>query len=643
MICIFPYRFFCLSATLFLGSVAMANDVDAFETGDENADEIPIDASRFPTTTPRLAPDLQTAIATPAAANENLGNLNPVADPFQDALDEATFLDSAKTPINLNVKREVLRARIAADGFLAVEEALLTAVTDEPENQNRVLDLCLFYATAGLHAEALSALRSYGQHDGDATVSLLSGISVFHMGRWQDAIELLNIGQLRQNHDAKILQAAAHAQLGAFQEAAEILPNSPAQLRSVDRGAVHFYLVKAETARAAQNIPALADAVRRLQSLSLNRDERLRTTLLDARLLMMQGQEEAGRKQLERLSRSNALPYADMASIDLLENSVFRGNLDPAIALDKADNLLMGWSGGALEREALVFKAKMEDALGDVRASFYTRRELLLQHEYSDAAGRAEQRMRADLTTLLDRRSLPPLEAAQVFYENVDLAPPGRSGDQLIRKVADKLAALDLVREAAELLHHQTFNRLRGPARSKTAADLARLYLAADDPAKALQAIRSTRLSRLPEALNNERRWLEAKALIGADSEDAALELLDGDDSREAFELRGDIFWSRKAWREAGSAFQSAAEAMGDDGEQFGRTKSVLILRAASAYGLAGAKPELRRVAVAASGKLVDTDANHLLEAIAYGDLAEDPTAFLAAYRAFFSDTHYSG
>src|SRR5207253_8997661 len=47
---------------------------------------------------------------------------------------------------------------------------------------------------------------------------------------------------------------------------------------------------------------------------------------------------------------------------------------------------------------------------------------------------------------------LPPIEALGMFYEFRELTPIGRRGDEMIRRLSDRLVAVDLLDQAAELL-----------------------------------------------------------------------------------------------------------------------------------------------------------------------------------------------
>ena len=115
------------------------------------------------------------------------------------------------------------------------------------------------------------------------------------------------------------------------------------------------------------------------------------------------------------------------------------------------------------------------------------------------------------LTGEADR--LDPIQAVALFYEFDDtLMPIGPDGDQMVRKLAQRLVAFDLLEPASALLQYQVDNRLRGVGKAAVAVDLASIYLWDKRPDKALAALNSTRIPTLPKPLALERRLLEAAA-----------------------------------------------------------------------------------------------------------------------------------
>src|SRR6476659_9805716 len=109
--------------------------------------------------------------------------------------------------------------------------------------------------------------------------------------------------------------------------------------------------------------------------------------------------------------------------------------------------------------------------------------------------------------------AMAPIDALSLFYDFRDLTPVGRRGDEMIRKLADRLVKVDLLDQAAELLQHQIDNRLSGAGRAQVAAKLAVIQLMNHKPGQALQTLASTRQTDLPRELANARLIIEARAL----------------------------------------------------------------------------------------------------------------------------------
>ena len=76
--------------------------------------------------------------------------------------------------------------------------------------------------------------------------------------------------------------------------------------------------------------------------------------------------------------------------------------------------------------------------------------------------------------------ALPAVDALALFYDFRELTPIGRRGDEMIRRLADRLASVDLLDQAADLLQYQVDHRLQGAARAQVATRLAVIYLMAD-------------------------------------------------------------------------------------------------------------------------------------------------------------------
>ena len=138
------------------------------------------------------------------------------------------------------------------------------------------------------------------------------------------------------------------------------------------------------------------------------------------------------------------------------------------------------WRGDALEVHTLEMMAKIyaetgrfSESFGAVRVANLLAPNLEVARQGQDAASA----LFAQLFLGPKGDDLPPIDALGMFYEYRDLTPIGRRGDEMIRRLADRLVAVDLLDQAAELLQYQVDKRLEGAARAQVAARLAMVYL----------------------------------------------------------------------------------------------------------------------------------------------------------------------
>ncbi len=102
----------------------------------------------------------------------------------------------------------------------------------------------------------------------------------------------------------------------------------------------------------------------------------------------------------------------------------------------------------------------------------------------------------------------------RLFYDFRELTPIGSRGDEMIRRLADRLVSVDLLDQAAELLQYQVDHRLQGAARAQVATRLAVIYLMNRKADRALATLRATRTADLSNELRNQRLLLEGARAV---------------------------------------------------------------------------------------------------------------------------------
>jgi tetratricopeptide (TPR) repeat protein len=230
------------------------------------------------------------------------------------------------------------------------------------------------------------------------------------------------------------------------------------------------------------------------------------------------------------------------------------GKVPRAEAITTLETLTTVWRGDETEVEALAMLAHLYTQDGRFRDAFHVMRTALAAHPDSESTRRIQEEAAGTFDSLFlagKGDGLAPIDALALFYDFRDLTPIGRRGDEMIRRLADRLVAVDLLDQAAELLQHQVDNRLEGAARAQIATRLAMIYLMNRKPDRALATLRATRVGELTADLRNPRLLLEARALSDLGRHDVALEVIADIPGRESTRLRADILWAGKRWQAA--------------------------------------------------------------------------------------------
>jgi hypothetical protein len=216
------------------------------------------------------------------------------------------------------------------------------------------------------------------------------------------------------------------------------------------------------------------------------------------------------------------------------------------------ETISMTWRGDDLELKSLQRVADLKVASKDYRGAFNAMRQAEFADSSSPITEAIDERMNKVFGELyLDGKAddMPPIEALSLYYDFRELTPIGRRGDDMVRKLADRLIGVDLLEQAAELLHHQIDNRLRGAARAQIAADLAVVYLLDKRPSQALAVLRRTEQAQLPLLLDRQRRIVEARALSELKEPKAALEMLSSLEGDDVARMRAEVMWAAGDWR----------------------------------------------------------------------------------------------
>lgn len=518
------------------------------------------------------------------------------------ALSLAAFAASA-APADL----AALRREATESGFGVAEETRLAASAGGDVAALKAL--AGFYAAHQLWPEALAALARIKTPDDDSMA--LAAEAQYRLGRYGRVAAMASAGDLVRSY-----RAMALTRRGAFAEAAAAFRDTaaPAGLEA------DYQLCLAESLAATGDGEGAETALKRAGVFATGAAEQSRRRFLQAMALRRKGEAERADAELRRAAAGPDDDWSMRARLALADGESLAA-------------LSFAWRSAAFDRDLLARMAAQAVKAGDPARALVYYAELTARFPDSDAALDAESRASAVLASLFDDPDLSAADAARVFFDHVSFAPPGREGDALIRRAADRLKTLGLYADAAALLDHQVFKRLRGADRSRVAADLAELQLAAKAPAAALAAIRATRIAGLDAPTNARRRRLEATALGALGKREAALSLLDGATDGPDIRLRASIAWDASLWPQSAADYAAAFAAAPPALTREDREAAV---RAATAFLLAGDRDGYRAFVAAAAPRLEGAREESVIRSL--GDVDRDAFLgrFMDNYRALY-------
>jgi tetratricopeptide (TPR) repeat protein len=289
-------------------------------------------------------------------------------------------------------------------------------------------------------------------------------------------------------------------------------------------------------------------------------------------------------------AESPVRPAAARAQLRELALKQKIGEVKREEAVTSLEQFTAGWRGDETEVEALALLAHLYAEEGRYREQFHLMRVAITAHPQSETTRRIQDEAASAFEALFltaKGDAIPAIDALSLFYDFRNLTPVGRRGDEMIRRLADRLVSMDLLDQASELLRHQVDNRLQGAARAQVAVRLAVIYPMARKPDRAIQTLRATRSGDLPTELRNQRLMIESRALSETGRADVALEVVSNIEGREVERLRGDILWKARRWRAAAEQIEKFLGERWRDASPLAEPERADVLRAAIGYALA--------------------------------------------------------
>ncbi len=495
------------------------------------------------------------------------------------------------------------------EGFLARYSALQVAAADEASaGQNAPtkarLALARFLVGQGLTYEAQGMLDLLVKQStkalDDPQVRGLRVAAKMMSGRFADAQSDLSSPALAADPSARLWEAYAEAKAGHY---ADAVKDFAAGSKAMDSFPVIWRMrMGTMAAYAALQIKDMKTA-NGMITYAVNQDgpalEKLAAYLIDAQIIEASGDRQRALNVYEAVAKASDDRIASPATMHAAMLRFQLGKANAPDTLAQLDSLRFRWRGDDTELQIIGSMGQIYLSLGRYRDALEVLKTAGQQFGAQPQAVQIQTTLNQAFRNLFlggMADGLQPVEALGIFNDFRDLTPIGADGDEMVRRIVRRLVDVDLLDQAADLLQYQIDNRLQGVAKSSVASDLAAIYLMDRNPQKALQALWSTRTTLLPKNVMQERRVLEARALVELGQPDKALDALGNDASPDGNDVRADIYWAQRDWTHAAGVLEKTLGDRYKSDSPLAIADEGRLIRAAVAYSLLKDQPSLNRM-----------------------------------------------
>jgi hypothetical protein len=485
----------------------------------------------------------------------------------------------------------------------------IIAASDPARNAAR-MNLAQFFLAHGYGAEALGVLRAIASDDPKQVEQpgflAVRGAAGYLMHRPDEALADLSAEVLKASSEAQFWRALAALQTGATTNDKPALADAVLRVRAA-APVLKDYPPHLRARLALDGATALADAgddvgVRNFLDLAKRDDPSIQEiaeiAYLTGRMHAAAGALDSAIADYERAEATGVRPFRARAAFARIVMMHKMGKLSDAAAIDGLDRLRFAWRGDDFEYALLRKLAELDLGAKRYGDGLRVLKQMAGYFGQSPNLKDVTELMRTTFRELyLNGRAddIPPVRAIALFDEFRELAPPGAEGDEMIRKLADRLVSVDLLDQAAALLDHQVQTRLSGAEKSRVGARLAVVQLLNRQPALALAALKTSEAPGLPVEITKQRELLRARALADLGQADEALKILNSDNGDDANLLKAEIEWRRQNWTGASEALSRTVRAP-DPGTQMSMAMRQRVLQWVTALRLSDQRREIAQL-----------------------------------------------
>ncbi|MCF8468351.1 MAG: hypothetical protein K9G33_13190, partial [Sneathiella sp.] len=501
--------------------------------------------------------------------------------------------------------------------FTLKKQELQKKIASSPAKEKRaaVMELAKFYVGHEFYADARGVLAEilarYPKIEKDREYRLLLGLSELGLNHFELAAASLYHDDFEGDVEVAPWRAVTSAGLKDWERAAQELNYSAPAFGVYDPELQNrFRLLRARTALENVDVNLAKEVLDKIKS-PVTRSQKAEKAFLDGMLAFQLSDFPTASAKFSEAIKIGYRPVTEQARFDKINVDLVSKRITLEEAIAEMEKLDFAWRGDELEVEIQKRLGDLYVATGQIGNGLETYKRIVRhfpKSPYSRSLGRKMNELFADLFLDGGADKLSPIKALAIYYQYRELTPVGEKGDKMIQILADRLARVDLLEQAAQLLEHQVNFRLKGLERTNAGTKLAVIHLWNNKPEEALRVLYDTRWRQLSPEAKKERLYIEARAQAGLQHYDDALRLISEDNSEDGNELRAEIYWKSKNWAEAIPAIERLiGNGHSSKAQDFDRLDRQRIMQLAVARNLSNDRNGIRQMRKNYREKMVGT------------------------------------
>lgn len=504
--------------------------------------------------------------------------------------------------------------------FTQTRQRLQQTIVDVPEaERNRArLELARFYFAHGYGEEATAMLTYLTKQVPDLMVHAdflaILGASQILAYHAEEGLKNLDTPLLNSQPEIELWQAVAQAELRNWTAAEDKFSVTETMLGGYPEPFYsRFSILAIEAALAASKDREAADWMDRLENGPHRENIEPAIAYLHGVMHAKAGRAVTAEQEWKTAQTSNDRLYKVRAELALIDLGVSTHSLTPAQAADRLEALRFGWRGDDLEVDILHRLGQFYIEAKNVKAGLNVLGRAVQLYPTSPMAPQIQTEMSGvfhDVFLGDLGKNLSPLDALTLYQQYRNLMPTGKEGIAVTRNLSERLVAIDLLDQAADLLEDLVKNKLQGEEKARSGVKLAGIRLLDHKPDAALTALDYTPNEGLPTDIQNERVLLRAKALADLHREEEALALIQNNQQQSAKILKADITMHAQHWNEAAKTLLELVGPPPAAGVLLQHDQVEWLVNCAIAMSLAGDQAGLDKLAIDYSAAMAGTPEN---------------------------------